>query len=139
MRLLSRLRSRPHVFLVWALAPLLLSACGAGSLAAPTPPAAHSYKDGESSQIHSGTYERVWDAALAALAQIDMPVVDARRDALGGQIRARRAADEADVTVKVEPVERSATRVKVRVGATGDQAAAEQVQRDIDTTLARIE
>lgn len=88
------------------------------------------YIQGEHSQVHAGGYERVWSAALNALKQMDIRVIKAEKDALGGTIAARRADDTA-VNVKVEPSGADTTTVKVRVGMFGDRAASEAIQARI--------
>jgi uncharacterized lipoprotein len=133
----------PVVLLCLALATMVVSGCASGLAGGATAPAAAvpgpavAYRDGESSQVHAGTYDQVWNAALSALTQMNIAVVDSKRDALGGEIKARQTADNAEVDLRVEPIERNTTRVRVRVGPAGDQPASEQIQRGIDTTLAR--
>jgi hypothetical protein len=90
---------------------------------------------GETSAVYPGTYGDVWEAALTALNELEIAVVTTTRDALGGEIEARRAADDVEVALKVEPVERNRTRVRIRIGAAGDPAASEQIQRRISTAL----
>jgi uncharacterized lipoprotein len=117
----------------------LLSGCpvallGAGAAAGV---GAYKYVEGEASQVHAGSYDQVWNGSLNALRQMNMTVVDTKRDALGGEIKARRAADNKDVTVKVEPVDRDSTRVKVRVGTIGDEEESRLIHQRISTALAR--
>lgn len=127
------LRCRPVAALAWLILTGLVSGCATGRSLV-TSPAAPTWT-GESSRVQVGSYEQVWQAALAALDGMQIAVIDARRDALGGQVSARRSSDSAEVILKIEPVERSLTRVKVRVGPSGDAPASEQIQQDIESRL----
>jgi len=101
------------------------AAAGAGGVA---------YVQGEHSQVHGATFDRVWAAAVSALKQMEFRGVKERRDSLGGTIEARRADDTA-ITVKVEPAGTDTTRVKVRVGTFGDRPASEAIQARIEQNL----
>jgi uncharacterized lipoprotein len=92
------------------------------------------YLEGEHSQVHAGSYERVWSATLATLSQMNIRVIKTEKDALGGTITARRADDTA-VGIKVQPSGAETTTVKVRVGTFGDRAASESIQARIVSGL----
>jgi hypothetical protein len=109
--------------------PLVLVGAGVGAGAGTV-----AYIQGEHSQVHAGTYERVWSAALGALNQMNIRVIKTEKDALGGTITARRG-DDTSVTLKVEPTANDTTTVKVRVGMFGDRAASESIQARIVSAL----
>ncbi len=96
----------------------------------------YAYVKGEASQTHAGSFDQVWNATTNALNQMNITVVNSKRDALGGEIDAKRAADNQSVTVKVQPVDASTTRVSVRVGLLGNEADSKRIQQAISTTLA---
>jgi hypothetical protein len=68
---------------------------------------------------------------------MDMQIVSAQRDSLGGTIEARRAGESESVTVKVEPIDRDTTRVAVRVGLLGNEEESRRILQRIETTIAR--
>ena len=88
------------------------------------------YVQGEYSQVHAAGYDRVWATAQSALKQMEIKIIKAEKDALGGTITARRADDTA-VNVKVEPAGADTTAVKIRIGTFGDKAASEAIQARI--------
>ncbi len=116
----------------------LLTGCAAALLGAGAAAGAggYAYAKGEASQTHAGSFDQVWNATMNALNQMNIKVVRSTRDALGGEIDAKRAADNQDVTVKVQPVDRDSTRVSVRVGVLGNEADSKRIQQVISTTLA---
>jgi hypothetical protein len=98
----------------------------------------YAYVQGEASQTHSGSFDQVWSASLSAVKGMNLDVVDSTRDALGGEIKARRPVDGQQVTLKVEPIGSSSTRVKVRVGLFGDEDESRRIQQRISSTLASL-
>lgn len=85
------------------------------------------YVQGEHSQVHPGTFERVWSATATSLKELQIPVDTTTRDGLGGEIEAHRAYTTA-VKVKVEPDGENASIVKVRIGTFGDKADSKMIQ-----------
>jgi uncharacterized lipoprotein len=116
---------------------LNLSGCAAALLAGAAGGAAvgtAAYVEGEHSQVYNANPDRTWVATLAALKEMNIRVDNSNKDALGGNIEAKRA-DGTDVKIKEEPVEGGKTQVKVRLGTFGDQAGSEAIQRRIATKL----
>ncbi len=111
--------------------------CGAALLAGAAGGAAvggTAYVKGEHSQVHNAGLDRTWTATLAALEQMNIRVDQSSKDALGGNIAAKRA-DGTDVTIKEEPTGGDNTQVKIRVGTFGDRAASEAIQEQIAARL----
>lgn len=119
-----------------ALLAVLLSGCAAALLTGGAAASAGTvaYVRGEHSQVHAGSFDRVWTAAAAALKQMEFKGVVEQKDALAGTLTARRA-DDTPVTLKVEPAGGDATRVKVRVGTFGDRPVSEAIQARIVQNL----
>jgi hypothetical protein len=92
------------------------------------------YVQGEHSQVHAGSLERVWSATTTALRQLQIQIDRTTRDGLGGEIEAHRT-DKVAVTVKVEPSGENATIVRIRIGTFGDQAESEVIQARIASLL----
>jgi hypothetical protein len=119
------------------LAACVLSGCAAAVLAGAAGGAGVGtavYIEGEDTRFHNASLDRTWAATLDALNQMDIRVDKSDKDALGGNIEAKRA-DGTDVKVKEEPAEGSATRVKIRIGVFGDQDGSEAIQDTIDRIL----
>jgi uncharacterized protein DUF3568 len=120
------------------LAASVLSGCAAAVLAGAAGGAgvgAAADVEGEHSQVHNAPMDRTWMATLAALKQMDIRVDTSNKDALGGNIVAKRA-DGTDVKIKEEPADTpNTTRVKIRIGVFGDQEASETIQSKIDANL----
>jgi hypothetical protein len=120
------------------LAASVLSGCAAAVLAGAAGGAgvgAAAYVEGEHSQVHNAPLDRTWMATLDALKQMDIRVDTSNKDALGGDIVAKRA-DGTDVKIKEEPADTpNTTRVKIRIGVFGDQKASETMQSKIDANL----
>jgi len=85
------------------------------------------YVQGEHSQVHAGSFERVWSATTTALRQLQIQIDRTTKDGLGGEIEAHRT-DKTVVTVKLEPSGENATIVRIRIGTFGDQADSEMIQ-----------
>jgi len=92
------------------------------------------YVQGEHSQVHAGSFERVWSATTTALRQLQVQIDRTTKDGLGGEIEARRA-DKTAVTVKVEPGDENDTIVRIRIGTFGDKADSEMIQARIASLL----
>ncbi len=93
-----------------------------------------SYVHGEHSQVHAGSFERVWSATNTALRQLQIQIDRTTKDGLGGQIEAHRT-DKTAVTVKLEPNGEHATIVRIRIGTFGDKAESEAIQARIASLL----
>ncbi len=116
------------------LAPLL-GGCAGTALLGPGAAAGagtYAYAEGEASQALRGGFDPVWDSTLAATQQMDLQVLDTKRDALSGTIEARSLANDDSVTIRVEPVDAHRTRVKVRIGVLGNEEESQRLLRQID-------
>lgn len=96
---------------------LLLAGAGLlGACSATPPPAAGPKKEEGAPPVerrYGKPFDKVWDAALAAVKSCDLIVESDRHDDLGGEIGARRA-DGRRVMVHVAPVDKNTSKVSVR-------------------------
>jgi hypothetical protein len=106
-----------------------LAAVGAGAAVGTV-----SYVHGEYSQVHAGSFERVWSATTTALRQFQVQIDRTTKDGLGGEIEARRS-DKTAVTVTLEPSGENATIVRIRIGTFGDKVESEMIQNRIASLL----
>jgi hypothetical protein len=141
---MGRHRAPSHRLRALAIVCLLIvpltAGCAAALLGAGAAAGAgtYAYVQGEASQTYPGGFDQVWNASLNAVRDMNFEVVDTKRDALGGEIKARRPVGNDDVTVKVESVGSDSTRVKIRVGVFGDEEESRRIQQRISTTLASL-
>jgi len=92
------------------------------------------YARGEHSRPHAAGYGRVWMEALRALRVLDWEVVGMEEDGQGGTITARRT-DDTVVRLQLNSTGSETTLVTVRVGASGDWEASENLQTKISRGL----
>jgi hypothetical protein len=74
--------------------------------------------------------ERSYEAALAALGELNLRVQSKTLDGLEGRIKALRA-DGKSVRVYIQPVTTRTTEVRVKIGFFGDQEQAELIHKNI--------
>lgn len=106
---------------------LVVAGAGAGA-------GAVAYVRGELQTTYPAPLERTWEAALGALKDLQIPVHNAKKDALGGIIEATRA-DGSKVTLALETVGTNTTSVKIRVGLFGSEDASKAIHRKIAERL----
>jgi hypothetical protein len=101
------------------------AAAGAGTVA---------YVRGELQSTYPASFDRTWNATLAALQESDLRVTETERDGAQGTINARRTDDTA-VTVNLERAGPGTTTVKIRVGVFGDEELSRAIHRRIASQL----
>jgi hypothetical protein len=88
----------------------------------------------ESTQVYRATLDQVWAAALKALSQLKASVSNSTRAPAGGEIEGRWVGGQ-PLTLRVEQIDANATRVKIRVGPSGDRQAEDSIQAGIRENL----
>lgn len=78
--------------------------------------------------------DAVYDASLAALGQLDLPVVSKKKDALGGKIVSRNSEDK-KVQVILKRTEGDMTKLTVRIGVFGDEVQSRTIYEKIKDNL----
>ena len=65
--------------------------------------------------------DHAWGATLAAMKELEFPILSQAKDSLQGQLTAHNASGK-KVTIKVKKVSDQATEIHIRVGTFGDEA-----------------
>lgn len=81
----------------------------------------YAYVKGELKATEKASLDKVWDASLAAMQELQFAVTAQAKDALTGELTARTAQDK-KVTIQLKALPDSSTEIKVRVGTFGDEA-----------------
>ncbi|MEW6443002.1 MAG: DUF3568 family protein [bacterium] len=115
-----------------ALQGCALLAAGAGGAAIGA--GAVAYREGKLETTYPATLDKTWEAALASLQSLQIPLESTRKDNTGGEIRARRP-DETPVTLELETAGPETTRATIRVGLLGDEAVSREISREISSKL----
>jgi hypothetical protein len=84
------------------------------------------YVEGEMKRTYGAELDASWTAVRQALADLSLEVAKEQKDGLGGFIEARRA-DDTQVVIKLDPISKGTTRIRVRVGMFGDRKASEAI------------
>ena len=84
---------------------------GAGTLA---------YVQGELRSSDEMTYDRAWKATLATMDELQFKVTKSQKDAVAGEITARKA-DDTKIVIKLKRQTDHVTELRIRVGALGDE------------------
>jgi len=92
------------------------------------------YAKGELEQVHAAPYDRVWEAALAALRTLNIRVSQTQKDQVSAKAIGTRS-DGTSVVVSVLPVTKETTSVRVRIGSFGDRPASEQIHGEIAVAI----
>ncbi len=85
--------------------------------------------------VEAASLDRVYAATLEALTEAGIFVTKKSKTALGASITARGAEDR-KITIKLKPVSRTYTEIKIRVGHLGDERKSRQLHELIKKQLA---
>lgn len=97
-------------------APVILLGAGAAGGAG-----TYAYVNGEVTAVVSASMDHAWGATLAAMKELEFPILSQAKDSLQGQLTAHNASGK-KVTIKVKKVSDQATEIHIRVGTFGDEA-----------------
>ncbi|HAK95121.1 MAG TPA: hypothetical protein DCM87_09005 [Planctomycetes bacterium] len=86
----------------------------------------YAYVKGESTAVLAASMDRSWNATVAALEDLRLPVIAKANDALSGEITARNASDT-KITISLRRVSDNATEIGIRVGTFGDEAQSKAI------------
>lgn len=87
-------------------------AVGAGTVA---------YTSGELRAADEISMDRSWEASMKAMKDLEFRVTKSQKDALAGEIVARRA-DDTRIIVRLKSQTQQVTEIRIRVGTFGDEA-----------------
>ncbi len=110
--------------LVAVLASLIAFASGCALFAVGA--AGYAYAKGELKSTEPTPLDRTWDATVAAVKELQFPIVEQSKDALKARMVATNAEDK-DIRIKLKKVADNSTELHVRVGAFGDEAVSHEI------------
>ncbi len=90
------------------------------------------YVRGELQTAYAASFNRTWDATIAALNDLGITIYNTKRDATEGDIEATKT-DGTKVKINLKPKGQGVTSVRIRVGIFGD----EEVSRTISDQISR--
>ena len=94
----------------------------------------YAYVRGELKVTENASLDLVWDAALAAMKELEFPVTSQKKDSLTAELIARTARDK-KVHLALKGLSDNSTELKIRVGAFGDEALSLTIQERIKKKL----
>ncbi len=84
------------------------------------------YVNGELKESEGVDYDRVYDATLAAMNDLQFSVVSKQKDAITAVVTARTGTDK-KVIVTLNKQSATATEIRIRVGTVGDKDVSQQI------------
>jgi hypothetical protein len=94
------------------------------------------YVKGELQTTYAASFNRTWDASLAALKDLGITVYNTQKDATEGNIEATKA-DGSKVKLNLKPTGSDTTAVKIRVGIFGDEEVSRTISNQISKRLGK--
>lgn len=108
--------------------------CGVVGEAAGSAAGAYAYVMGELQRTYPKEYDQVWQATKKALQELEFPLESETRDAISGNIRARRA-DGTLVSIHIKRNPSETVTIGIRVGTFGDRDVSEIIHQRIAKNL----
>ncbi len=93
------------------------------------------YKEGTLKTSYAASYNRTWNAAIHTMREMNLKVMDTKKDATKGIIEAE-TADGTKVNTTVKPSNPDITSVEIRVDTLGDEKASRAIEGKIRALLA---
>ena len=84
------------------------------------------YVDGELKETEGVTYDKAYDATLAAMSDMQYAVVDKSKDGVKAKILARTPADK-KIQITLNKQSATVTEIRIRVGTFGDESLSRQI------------
>ena len=116
-----------------------LNACAtravvAGAAAAGAGVGSYFYVKGELERDYEAPVEKVWQATLQAVEELNLATDSKQHDAFGGEIKGR-MSDGTGFKIELERKGEKLTNVGVRIGAFGDRTKSEAIHEKIHSKL----
>jgi outer membrane lipopolysaccharide assembly protein LptE/RlpB len=113
---------------------LLFSAgCGAVLVGGAAAGATYAYVDGQAKATYGASLNTAYSAALTALHDLSIPVVEERKTANDASIKARLSGDT--VFISLDSINESSTEITVRVGLMGNKSSSARIHNAIRERL----
>ena len=120
--------------LALAAACLMLQGCVAAVVGAGAGAGTYAYMRGEYQTTYSYPLEKTYSATLAALKDLQMPVVSSVKDLTDGTIESKKG-DGSDVKILLKTEGELVTSIRVRVGIFGNEAVSKLIVDKISGRL----
>lgn len=105
-----------------------------GAAAAGVAAGSYFYVKGELERDYEAPIERVWQATLQAVEELNLATDSKEHDAFGGEIKGR-LSDGTGFKIELERKGEKLTNVGVRIGAFGDRTKSEAIHAKIHSKL----
>ena len=92
------------------------------------------YKEGNLKTSYAATYNQTWNATVHTVTDMNLKIIDTKRDATKGVIEAEKT-DGTKVNITIKPSNPDITSVEIRVGALGDEKTSRAIEHRIRTHL----
>jgi uncharacterized protein YceK len=110
------------------------SGCAAVVVGAAAGAGAVIYSNGELRSDEATGFDKAWDASLAAMHDLNYAVVEREKGPVDAKLVARAYGDK-KITVKVEKVTGTVSKIKIRVGTFGDEVQSKDILEAIQKRL----
>ncbi|HOE12698.1 MAG TPA: DUF3568 family protein [bacterium] len=118
------------------LLPMVFGGCAAAVIAGSAAAGAGTWAflHGELETTERASLNRVWEATQKAVESMEFQVKEREKDALNAKIVSVDSRKRF-ITIQLTSVSANETRIKIRVGTFGDEAASEQILKKIQLNL----
>ena len=106
----------------------------AGAAAAGVGVGSYFYVKGELERDYHAPVERVWQATLQAVEELNLATESKKHDAFGGEIKGK-MSDGTNFKIELERKGENLTNVGVRIGAFGSKTKSEAIHNKIHSNL----
>ena len=96
--------------------------------------AGYAYAAGKHERVYPYPLPQTWEAVREAVAEMQLPVLSERSDALSAKLESQLATGE-KLTITLEPKGEAITEVGIRIGTFGDATTAHLIYEKIDARL----
>ncbi|MGD0885014.1 MAG: DUF3568 family protein [Thermodesulfovibrionales bacterium] len=92
------------------------------------------YVKGQLNEDLNAPVSKVYDASLAALKELELPIIEDNHDSLSAKIKSK-FADGDDVWIQIESVTAESSKITLRVGIMGDENKSRKISNAIHKHL----
>ena len=123
-------------FLLWILLAAALVSTQGCTVAAVGAAAAGTvaYVRGDLQAAENAPIDKVYDASLAAMEELEIPVISKAKDALSARITGRDAADK-KIAIRLKATAEDTTRLSIRIGLFGSETKSRLIHQKIKEYL----
>ncbi|MUM77558.1 DUF3568 family protein [Pseudodesulfovibrio sp. F-1] len=107
--------------------------CGAILLGGAAAAGTYVYFDGQAKNTYNASFQKAYDASLAACRELTIPVTSETRDGTSGKITGKLSGDTVIISLKL--VGDNLTEITVRVGLIGNESASRRIHATISRHL----